>query len=306
MPVPHTSGNFGDLLDPRFQKIFDEKVKQLPDRLPELYTMTPTNGRNNMTWSSVGALPDFEEFTGSVSYNSQNQGFDTTATPIQFSNGIQVERELFDDDQFNIMDQRPRALAISATRTRQKDGARLLNNAFSVDTFFSNNSEGVALCSNSHTTTSGASTANGFDNLTTSALSATAVSAARIQMRKFRGDQAEKISVMPDELWFPPDLFEIAEEISSSADKVDTANNNVNVNRGQYNLHDWEYLTDTNNWFMGDSVVRGESAFWTDRVPLEFAMVEDMDTIIAKWRGYMRYAGAIWVDWRWVLGGQVS
>ena len=71
----------------------------------------------------------------------------------------------------------------------------MLNNAFSIDTLFYNNSEGVALCSNSHITTSGASTSTGFDNLGTASLTATAVAAARISMVDFRGDRAERIGI---------------------------------------------------------------------------------------------------------------
>lgn len=305
MPVPHTSTNFGDLLDPRFQKIFTEQFKELPDMLPSLFNFEPDNGRNNMMWSSVGTVPDFAQFTGTVGYNSQNQGFDVTATHVEFTNGIQIERPLFDDDQYNIMNQRPRALANSAFRTRQKHGARMLNNAFAVDTLFYSNSEGVALCSNSHTTTSSASTANGFDNLGTAAMTATAVAAARIQMTGFRGDQAERISIIPDELWYPPNLYEEAYEIIKSSGKVDTANNNRNVHEGQYTGIEWNYMTDTNNWFLADSMMRMQSVHWVDRIALEFAMAEDLDTMIAKWRAYMRYSMAH-TDWRWVMGHQVT
>lgn len=305
MPGPHTSTQFGDLLDPRFQKIFWNQYKQLADMIGKLYADAGNNGRNNMMWSSVGTLPDFVEFTGSVSYQSMSQGYDTTATPIEFTNGVQVERKLFDDDQYNIMDQRPRGLALSAQRSRQKDAARVFNLAFSVDARFYNNTEGVALCSSLHTTTSGASTASGFRNITTSALTATAVAAARISMVTFRGDQAELISVSPDELWFPPNLYEVAQEIVGSQGKVDTANNNKNVHYQGYALNEWNYMTDTNNWFMCDASMRKNSLFWWDRIGLEFAMVEDFDTLVAKWRAYMRYAMA-WVDWRWVLGAQVS
>ena len=305
MPVPHASVNFADLLDPRFQEIFYDTYEQLPDMLGNLYTYPPSNGRNNMTWSEVGTLPDFSEFTGTVPYNSQNQGYDTTSTPVEFANGIQVERKLYDDDQFHIMDQKPRALADSAFRTRQKHGARPLNNAFSVDNFFYNNSEGVALCSNSHTTTSGASTASGFDNLITSSLTATAVAAARIQARGFRGDQAERISVELDEFWIPPDLYEPAFEIVNSMGKVDTANNNRNVHHGRYTIYEWNYLTDTNNWFMCDSSIKKRMLYWVERIPLEFAMVEDFDTLTAKWRAYMRYSNAH-TGWRFIIGSQVS
>lgn len=305
MPVPHASTNFGDLLDPRFQRIFHEQYSQLPDMVPTLFTMPPDNGRNDMRFSQVGAYSDWSEFTGTVGYQSASQGYDTTLTHVEFATGIQVERKLFDDDQYQIMDQRPSGLATAASRTRQKHGARLLNNAFSVDTKFYNNSEAVAMCSDSHTTTSGASTANGFDNLVTTALSATALSAARIQHVGLRDDQANRIMIAPDELWIPPDLYEEAYEIVSSMGKVDTANNNRNVHEGAYTIYEWNYLTDANNWFLGDSALRKQSLFWVDRIPVEFAFAEDLDTIVAKWRGYMRYSNGH-VDWRWVIGAQVS
>lgn len=305
MPTPAQSSAFGDLLDPRFKKIFHEEYPQLDDMLPELYNFEPTNGRNNMTWSQVGAFQNWGQFTGSVDYDDLSQGYDTTLTPREFASGFQVERKLFDDDQYNIMDQRPRGLAQAAQRTRQTHGARMLVNAFSVDTFFYNNSEAVALCSNSHTTTSGASTSTGFDNLVTTALSATAVAAARIQARGFRDDRANRMDVNMDEIWYPPDLYETAFEIVSSMGKVDTANNNRNVHEGAYTLKEWNYLSDANDWFMSDSRLRRMFCHWSDRIGIEFAFAEDLDTIVAKWRGYMRY-GAAHSDWRWVLGGQVS
>jgi|SRR6267154_168818 len=305
MAVPHVSSAFGDLLDPRFQKIFYEEYEQKPDMIGQLFAMEPTNGRNNMTWSQVGTLPDFTEFTGIVGYSSQNLGYKTTGTPVEFANGIQVERKLFDDDQFHIMDQKPRALAQSAFRTRQKHGARVLNNAFSVDNYFFVNTEAVALCSTAHTTTSGAATNVGFSNKVTSAMTAVAVAAARIQMVQMRGDQGERINIAPDELWGPPDLYEQAFEIISSMGKVDTANNNRNVHQGVYTFYEWNYLTSTKNWFMCDSGMRPRYTFWSDRIPLEFAMAEDLDTLVAKWRAYMRYFNAV-TDWRWITGASVT
>src|SRR3990167_306995 len=305
MAVPHVSGAFGDLKDPRFQKIFHENLPQLDDMLPELFTFVPDNGRDIMSWSEVGGYQDWDAFSGTVNYQSASQGYDTTMTYLEFASGVQVERKLYDDDQYNIMDQRPAGLATAYQRTRQGKGARMLNNAFSVDTYFYNNSEGVALCSNSHTTTSGASTATGFDNLITDALSATAVATARIQMRKFRDDVANRFSVMPDELWIPIDLYEEGFEIVESLGKVDMATNNRNVHYGKYTIKEWDYLSDTNNWFMADSKLRKQMVFWVDRVPVEFAFAEDLDTIIAKWRGYSRFANAH-INWRWALGSQVS
>jgi hypothetical protein len=306
MAVPHISTAFPDVLDPTFKRIFDEEYDQLPDMLPRLFSSEDTGPRGDATkWSSVGTIGDFTEFNGIIGYQSQSQGYDTTATHIEWANGIQVERKLFDDDRHNIINKRPAALAMSAQRTRQKHGARMFVNAFVQDSYFYVNSEAIAMCSNSHTTTSGASVATGFDNLGTAALSAAAVSAARTQMRGFRGDQAEKISVMPDELLVPIDLQDRALEIVKSEKDPASANNAINPQEGRFTLIDWNYLTDANDWFMMDSAMRRKSLYWIDRIEKEFGRIEDFDTLVAKFRCYMRYSSA-WTDWRFVFGASVS
>lgn len=308
MPVPHSSGNFGDLLDPRVTKLFYDELEQLPDLVGTVFQIAKSNDAYEVS-SETGALDDFSEFTGTVSYGSQNQGYDVRMTPLEFTKGIQIERKLYDDDRHNIWQSRPKELANAANRTRQKDAARLFNNAFSVDTKFYSHSEGVALCSDSHTTTSGASTATGFDNLITSALSAVSFSAARIQMQGFLDDIGNRYYSMPNELWIPIDQFEVAQEIVKSSGKIDTANNNINVHKDAFTImpseNGWNYMTDTNNWFIADSRLRKRFAVWYERVPLEFAMAEELDTLIAKWRSYMRY-GWMYQNWRFCLGASVS
>ena len=306
MPAPATSTANPDLLDPRFQKIFHEQFDQVPDMIPELFTSAPHNGRNNMMWSEVGAFGDWGQFSGRVNYDDVTQGYDTTMTFLEFASGFEVERALMDDDQYHIMDQKPMGLATAAQRTRQRHAARIWNNAFSVDTFFYNRSEGVALCSASHTTNDpGVSTATGFDNITTSALSATAVAAMRIDGSQIRDSRGNFIQLAYDELLYPVNLYEVAEEIVASFGKLDTANNNKNVHQGRYKTTEWVYLTDTNNWFMHDSTMRKVMLYWVDRVTKEFAFAEDLDTIVGKWRGYMRHANVA-IDWRFIAGANVS
>jgi len=304
MSVPHSSANWFDLIDKRVTKFFEDTYTALPDRLSSVYDML-SSGDAFEKWSSGGALPNFTQFAGSVTYQSMSQGYDVTATHVPFANGIQIERELYDDDRHGVWQGKPKALARSYHQTRQGHGAQIFNNAFSIDTTFYNNSEGVALCSDSHTTNADVSTATGFDNLVTSALSATAVEAAYIQMRNFRNDVGQRISVRPSKLIVPVALYPTAYEIVKSVGKVDTANNNVNFSQGTYEIFDWEFLTDTNNWFMVDGSMQKDCFKWFDRIPIEFAMAEELDTLIAKWRAYARYS-FFWRDWRCILGASVS
>jgi hypothetical protein len=299
------SAQWADILDRRFIRIWDERFTNQPDRIGDFYNII--GGTQQVErFSTAGTLPAMPRFLGTVSYSDASQGYDTTLTPLEFAQGVQIERRLHDDGMFNIIENKPKALAGTLFRLRQTHAARPFVRAFAVDTFFYSNSEGVPLGSNSHTTTSGASTATGFDNLTTASLTSTAVAAARIQMLNFRGDQGERISNMPDALVVPPDLAEAAFEITSSRGKPDTANNDANFNFGRYRVIEWNELTDANNWFMINSgMMKDFGLIWDDRVKGEFAFVEDFDKLIGKWRAYARHGNA-WVDWRWFLGGSVS
>ena len=305
MGNPMDSGAFVDLLDKRVTKLFYDELDQLPDRVSEFYGME-TSKDSFEKWSGVGELADFSEFNGSVPYNSQSQGYDVVAEHKTFVNGFSITRQLYEDDRHGIWERKSPALANAYSRTRQGHAARVFNFAFSTDSYFYNNSEAVALCSDTHLTNSSASTATGFDNYVTSALSAVSVSAARTQMRNYRGDVANKISVMPDTLLYPIDLADRADEIIKSAKDPGSANNTFNPQgNGRWIGKDWEYLQDTNNWFMLDSKNTKQWLIWFDRVPLEFAKAEEFDTFVAKWRARCRYS-YMWVNWRWILGAEVA
>jgi len=304
MAVPQTSTVHGDLLNRQFTDIFNSTYDELPDMRSLLFNVKTARKGADEKYSQMGVMGDLQAFDGQITFDSASQGYDVTATHKEYALGMQVERKLMDDDLFNQMNRLPEELANSASRTLETHGARLFTMAFSIDNLFYSHSEGVPLCSGSHTTTSGASTATGFDNLSTAALSATSVAANRILMRGYRGDRGQRINVMPDEIWIPPDLYETAYEIVSSLGKVETSNNNANVHYGQYNIHEWNYMSSSTDWFMGDSRARKRNAFWHNRVPVEFANTQDFETLVRKWRVYTRFSYN-WVDWRWIHGNDV-
>ena len=153
MAVPAVSANFADLLDPRIQKVYNDTYKQLPDRISDFYDVVsgsdaPTKDRYVM--SAIGTMGDVEEHTGTVNYDDVSQGYDVTITPKEYSKGFQIDRKLFDDDLTGIIDGKPRGMATAFQRTRQKHAASVFNNAFSLDTTWLNNTEGVAQIGRAH------------------------------------------------------------------------------------------------------------------------------------------------------------
>lgn len=307
--MPLISTAYPDVIEltARFTRIFNETYEQLPDRIDDFFFRMDSS-RVNERFSGVGTYGSIPFFTGSVTYADIAQGYDSTLTPLEFAAGMQIERALMDDDQHSVIDSRPKELASATNRQMQVEGARAFNNSFSVDTRYNSHSEAVALCSNSHTTTSGASTTSGFDNLSTGAFNLVNLATARVQMRGFRGDQAERISIMPDLVLFPAQsIYVDVYETLGSPGRPDTANRAENVHFGQYKAIEWEYLTDVNDWWLIDSrAMKSPSGnIWIDRVKPEFAFVEAFDEIIGKWRTYFRVGQGHW-NWRWINGSQVS
>lgn len=308
MAAPLISENFADLLEPGLRKIFDDQYQALPSMIPSLFDMKTASTSYEKT-SSVGAFGDFSDFdtSGTVVYDDVSQGYDVKIEFKQWVSGFQVERKLFDDELYGIINKKPRGLAISAQRTREKHGASLFSNAFSGSGTISGiltNSEGLSLCNSAHTSTASSGYTN-QSNTGTTALSATSIEATRRLMAALTDDRGNKIAVNPDLILAPRALEEQAWTIIATKGEVDSAENNANFHYGKYKLAIWDYLTDSNNWYFIDSTLMKMMLEWIDRVPLEFGQDKSFDTFIAKYRSYMRY-GYGWNDWRWIYGHNVS
>lgn len=299
--MPAIAEHFGDLLTAGFRKIFEDQFNLIPSMLPDLYNMQSSDKPEEKD-SAVGGFGDFNTFEGTISYDEVYQQYDKVYTPSEFAKGFKVQRRLFDDDLYNIMNKKPMGLAIAARRTREKAGSAIFNNAFTTEGS-GYSGDGTELCASDHpSNTPGVATQS---NEGTTALSATAVETARTAMADFRDFEGEKISVIPDLILVPRALEQTAWEIISSRGKVETANNNANFHFGKYKLAVWDYLTDANNWFMIDSALKDMFLLWFDRIPLEMGRDKDFDTYLAKFSAYMRYSNGF-SDWRWLYGMLVS
>lgn len=308
MASPVTARAMPDVLDPRFREITYNTFQLQKDLVPFFYQIVQSNLETERV-SDITPMGDLVEFTGTLTYEGPDQAYDVTATHREFALGLQVERRLWQFAQFDgIVEGLFSGLADAAYRKRQKDAHRIWNNAFANDTYFFNHSEAVALCSNSHTTTrSGVSTASGFDNLETVALSPTQLGTIITNMRKLKDLSGERINVIPTLILAPVDLRDRAVEIVKTTSGLDTAEGTVNVYNSEYNFRivDSVYLTDANDYFVIDENFMKKNLIWFDAVPAEFARVEAFDEIVAKYRSYMVYTNLRHL-WQFVVGSQVS
>jgi len=300
MPA-HLTENFGDLLDARIRKIFDKEYKERIDEsmVPYLFGKE-TSTRNYEIVSGVGGMQDLQDFDGQISYDTIGQLYDKTFTFPEKALGFKIERKLYDDDMFQIFDRRPWQMAISSARTREKHGASIWNGAFTG----TDGADGQPLCSSSHPYSPDDATTQ--DNAGTSAMSPATIEATRrIGFTSIYNDRGELMEVNYDTIVCPIGLEETAWEIINTKGKVDTANNNRNFHEGRYKLAVWHRLTDSNNWFMADSVLLKKFMLWWDRVNDPIKMDNDTDTLVAKWYKYERYCAGF-AAWHPVYGQLVS
>jgi len=307
MGSPLDSAQFVRLLDKRLRDVSENKYKDLPSRIPDFYNVI----NSDAAWEefySVGAVPDIPEFNGKLSYLGIAPGFHTKIEHKEYAAGIQSERKLIDDKKYAVLDNRAAGLMEAAVRTREKLGVRPFAYAFSTAYDFMESEEGVALCSDSHTTKAEVSTSNGFGNAGTSALNKTNLAATRILMRKFRNDIGERIEVGDDLGVVVPDaLADTLDEIVGTVKGYNVAAETKNVDYGRYKpmvhmrLDDY----DANNWFMVWISQMKKDLIWMNRIMPESKNTVDFETYMLKQAVYFRNSLG-WLDWRWVFGNAVT
>lgn len=307
MANPLDSAAFVRLLVADLREVSENAYNELPSMIPTIYRMLDSDS----AWEefyNVGDVPDIPEFTGKLSYLARYPGYHTKIEPKEFAGGIQFERKLLDNKKYDVLRNDSAGLMRAAGRVREKYGCRTFGYAFSSAFDFMESEEGVSLCSSSHTTKSGTSTTNGFDNSGTTAFSKTAVAATRVLMRKFRSDISERIEISDDlALIVPDNLADDAFELVKTPAGMDTGDRNVNMAYKRYEIIPYLRLDDydTNNWFMVDRARMKQDLIWIERIAPEPKTTIDFETYLTKQAVYMN-VGCGFKNWRWVYGHTVS
>lgn len=306
---PLTSPRFVDALTVGFHEIWDEakKFNDINEPLDEIFHVITDSTRAWESFSSVSAVADIPRFNGRLTTLGISPGYSTKIEPAEFAAKIVMERKLFDDRQYDVLDNLAEQLVMSALRVRNKYKVAIIGNAASAAfDFMPSQEEGVALCSNSHTSrVSGVSTSSGFDNLGADALDATAVAAVRILMRKFRQSNGERIETGDSfALLVPDDLNFAAEEIVRTDKELDSENNNVNMQKGLYKIINSLRLSDysTSAWYMINMNTAKKDFKWIQRTAAETNATVDFNSFSMETSVYERFAGGF-VDWRSIYQG---
>lgn len=292
--MPIQQGNYGRLLEPGLRKIFFETYKEKAEQYSKVLNILSSKkaietdlrmGGFSM-WNTKGTLDSTE-------YENPTGTDTVTYKHVTFSKGFQLEKEMVDDEQYNVINKMPKALARAARATIESKASEVFNNAFTANAA---NYKGEALISATHALLGGGTTSN--------AIGALALSEANLEVAmKLAAEQVDekglKIQMMPDTLVVPRALEFTAEKITKSVQLPGTNNNDINPMQGRFNVVVLDYLTDVDNWFLVDSTLHQLNFFWREK--LSFKNTDDFDTDIAKYKGRMRFSYG-WSDHRGILG----
>lgn len=293
-----TRANFGDLLEPGLRKVFDDNFKEWPEQYSKVFNVY-TSSKQDETDSAVTGFGLLEEHTESepLKYEDVLQGYDYKYTHKTYRKGFSISREMYEDDQYNVMKKKAAALARATRRTIEYYAASVLNNAFSTSYL---GGDGKPLCADDHPRLDGGTAQ---DNKGTTALGEASLEAAILAMRGQKDDKGMKIQVIPTMLVVPPALENTARILVESTQRTGTPNNDINPLKGSLEVFVYDWLTDTNNWFLIDKNQAELNFFW--RVKPEFKQDESFDTDAALFKVRTRFSYGF-SDWRGVYGAEVT
>lgn len=294
-----TTGNHPKLLWPGLHSLFGLTYKDKPIQHTQVFDARSSDKAYEEIQEITGfGLAPVKSEGGSVSFDTHTQGYTSRFTNVNYGLGFIETQEAVDDNLYKgRATSRTKALARSMRVTKETVMANIINRAFNSAYVGGDSKEMIAT---DHPTVSG----NQSNELAVAAdLSEAAIEDMLIQIMNATDSRGLRINLSGRKLIVPTNLAFEAERITKSTLQNDTANNATNAMRSMGLLPEgvmvWNYLTDTDAWFVKTDVTDGLILF--NRKNVSFSKDSDFDTDNFKHKATERYVGG-WADWRGLYG----
>lgn len=145
-----------------------------------------------------------------------------------FAEGIEISKNLYDDNMHGVWAEDVRQFALMARVTQDANAFALFRNAFTTTL----TADGVSLINSAHVLIGGGT----VSNVVSGALTSTTFNNAIVKLREQKNQAGVILGGVPSILLVPPALFVLACQITESALVNDTGNNAINVFRSAYGV----------------------------------------------------------------------
>lgn len=294
------TGSFPKALWPGLNAWFGLKYDEHETEYNKLFDtfQSDKNYEEDVNATGFGLAPQKSEGANLI-YDDHQQGFISRYTHVAYALGFKVTREEQDDNLYEeVAMKRTGALAFSMRQTKETVGANVYNRAFNSSY---TGGDGVELLATNHPLSGGGTFSNELSPAAD--LSEAALEDLIIQIHGATDDRGLKISLMPQSLIVPRQLYFDANRIMKSTLQNDTANNAINVLKATNALPGGivmnHYLTDADAWFVRTNAPEGMKHF--ERVAPKFEEDNDFDSKNACYSAYERYSFG-WSDPRALYG----
>jgi hypothetical protein len=286
-------------LEPGLNALFGLEYKRYENQHTEIFD-TESSDRafeEEVMLSGFGNAQVKPEGSG-VTFDNAQETFTSRYTHETIALAFSITEEAIEDNLYDRLASRyTKALARSMANTKQVKAANVLNNAF--DSSFAGG-DGKELCATDHPTIAGTVS----NELATAAdLNETSLEQALIDIAAFTDERGLKIAARGLKLIIPSELQFTAERLMKSAQRVGTADNDINAINSMgmvpqgYVVNN--FLTDTDAFFIKTDVPNGMKMFV--RSPIKTAMEGDFDTGNVRYKARERYSFGF-SDFRGIFG----
>lgn len=287
-------------LEGNIRKTWDAYFKMKKDYIPTLFNIIKPSTAQ-FTDFTVGAPGRMTAWTGSVDYDTFVKGFEKQYRPAKYSTGIQIDRDMYEDQEYVPIKTRVNNIAYGVFKTLQYDSASPFNNAFGTDV---TGPDSAGLCSASHHIVSGDDAQNNtgtldlsYDNLETTLRA----------MEDWLDDRGDKMLVQGNGVIASPYWRDTCKKLFGSDKEAFVADNTDNIYKDfKFIIHP---LITGKKWFVvADDIQKGGSGLnWVmrrDPRTLERdgdAAKGDFNTEKLSWKAVGRWVHG-WTVWHWVYG----
>lgn len=279
-----------------------------------------TSGKYAEKLGSMTSLGNFEivEEGGAAPLSDMQAGFSKLIIHSTFMNSFVCTREMKDDGEIDIMKQAASNFVRSYKRTRAQLASDALTTEagsfiFSGKTLDKTTGDGKALFATDHPGKKAGVPAQ--SNVFTNAFGSNTVMLNRLANigRNFKNQSGDSQGYTYDTIIIPsnvPALEDLVKRIIRSDLIVGSSNNDVNTQKGLWNLivdPMWQVTGNAEPYILMSSQANKElrGSIFYDRVLLDMKSEVDFDTRNLKWNGYGRMSAGF-NDWRHVILGGAS
>lgn len=275
---------------PAIDEVVMTKYSRFPEEFSDVFRMETSSRSIEQTTEVTG----FGQFAvvpegDTTRYDEALPAFNKTYTHGQYSLGFRVTKVSMDDDRFGVVKKLSTELGRSASETKEVTAANVFNTGFTSTT----GPDGKALFDTAHPLINGATQTNRLSYATDPDV--TSIQLVLRDMRLTVDHRGKKQRIPPKKAIFPPNLEFIGAELLGGDTRPDTANRTINAFRRRSGMPSfdswmvWDYLTDSDAWFVQADVEDTELRFyWRE----QFNTVHDIDfdSRSVKTAGWMRFS----------------